>query len=63
MEISDNGAGFDPALAENAPHVGLENVKRRLEMFRCGASFTIESAPGRGTCVRITIPLDGDEKV
>ncbi len=62
MEISDNGAGFDPALAENAPHVGLENVKRRLEMFRRGASFTIESAPGRGTRVRITIPLDGEEK-
>lgn len=63
MEISDNGAGFDPALAENAPHVGLENVKRRLEMFRRGASFTIESAPGRGTRVRITIPLDGEEQV
>lgn len=62
MEISDNGAGFDPALAENAPHVGLENVKRRLEMFRRGASFRIESAPGRGTRVRITIPLDGEEK-
>lgn len=40
----------------------MENVKRRLEMFRRGASFTIKSAPGRGTRVRITIPLDGEEK-
>jgi signal transduction histidine kinase len=56
MEISDTGVGFDSAQIENAPHVGLYNVMRRLQMFRKAANYRIESAPGQGTKVTIVIP-------
>jgi PAS domain S-box-containing protein len=53
MRISDNGIGFDTATAKDG--IGLANMKRRTELF-CG-KFEIESAPGKGCTIAITIPL------
>lgn len=63
--IQDNGKGFDPSQSDmdrarrgsRMSGVGLDNVRERLALeFRERQSFSIESAPGQGTCVRITLP-------
>ena len=61
MEIQDDGAGFDPASAENAPHVGLKNVSNRLRVFSPDVEYSVDSAPGRGTRVTIRIPVSDQE--
>ena len=58
VEIRDNGAGFDPN-APKAPgetHIGIENVRNRVEQL-CGGSLSIESEAGKGTVVTIRIPI------
>ena len=55
--IWDNGVGFDV----NAPqkkdgtHVGLKNVRERIEKM-CGGSMRVESRVGEGTTVTLFIP-------
>ena len=56
MQITDTGIGFDPDDTACAPHVGLQNVMRRLEMFSKGAEYQATSAYGCGTTVRIVLP-------
>ena len=54
FEISDNGAGFDPATTPRG--AGLQNMEDRLEAL--GGSITIVSAPGTGTTVRGSVPVE-----
>jgi PAS domain S-box-containing protein len=60
LEVEDAGAGFDPgALAElpRATHgFGLFGIVERVRAF--GGSIVVDSAPGRGTLVRIGLPLE-----
>ena len=59
LEIRDDGAGFDPAVtAERGRRgraQGLANIRRRAELL--GAQLTIESAPGHGTALSLTMPV------
>ena len=59
LEIHDDGTGFDPdAVPEGGRRgraQGLANVRRRAELL--GATLTVESAPGRGTSVSLTMPV------
>jgi len=59
VTVSDRGAGLPPA-GDRDPvatgHFGLVNVRER--MAGIGGSFGIRSVPGRGTDVRLTLPLD-----
>ena len=57
--ISDNGRGFDVQAAENASgtHIGLHNVKERIEEM-CGGTLTIESITGAGTTITSRIPTE-----
>ena len=59
VSISDNGRGFDVQAAENASgtHIGLHNVKERIEEM-CGGTLTIESITGAGTTITIRIPAE-----
>ncbi len=61
--VEDNGAGFDPTapLSDDRPHVGIENVTRRLELL-CGGTLSIHSRPGAGTVATITIPKGGTKQ-
>jgi len=52
--VQDNGVGFDAARLERAGH-GLGNMQTRAG--RIGASVRIESQPGTGTRVILTMPL------
>ena len=57
MTIEDNGRGFapkPPTRASRSRRLGLLGMRERLEMV--GGSFTVDSAPGKGTTVYAQIP-------
>ena len=56
ITVSDNGVGFDPDRTERGERVGMENVRTRLLMFAPDAIFSMESQPGVGTTVTMSIP-------
>jgi signal transduction histidine kinase len=58
LEISDDGVGFDPASApERTGPVGygLPGMRQRAELL--GGQLTADSTPGRGTVVRLRVPI------
>jgi signal transduction histidine kinase len=54
LTISDAGAGFDPTQVKTTRY-GLTGMKERARLL--GGSTQIESAPGKGTRVSVTMPL------
>lgn len=56
MALEDNGCGFDPSVEPPFGSNGLKNMKERLT--QAGGKLTIESKPGAGTAVVLTVPLD-----
>lgn len=59
VSVQDDGPGFDPARlpAEDGEHIGIQNVRARLEGL--GASLLLRSAPGEGTLAVIRVPKKG----
>ena len=57
IQIIDNGIGFDTTLplSEEHAHIGIENVKNRLQKSVNG-TVDIQSTVGIGTTVTIRIP-------
>jgi PAS domain S-box-containing protein len=55
LEIRDDGAGFEPASAGRPGAFGLLGIRERARAI--GADFRIDSAPGRGTRIRVRLPL------
>jgi signal transduction histidine kinase len=58
LEISDDGTGFNPAATvERTGPVGygLPGMQQRAELL--GGQLTADSSPGRGTVVRLRIPI------
>jgi signal transduction histidine kinase len=54
LEVSDDGAGFDPADADvRGRHLGLTSMEERAE--RLGGRLEIASAPGAGATVRLEV--------
>lgn len=53
--VEDDGVGFDPSASQRSGAVGLSNVRFRLEYMAQG-QMKIESEPGQGTRVTLTIP-------
>jgi sensor histidine kinase YesM len=56
-EVADDGPGFSPGTRPRGNGVGLESVRERLRLGGEKHAFALESAPGTGTRVRITLPL------
>jgi signal transduction histidine kinase len=54
LEIADDGRGFDPGL-DRPGHLGLRTMAERAA--RAGGDLSIDSAPGAGTRVRVSLPL------
>jgi signal transduction histidine kinase len=55
--VEDNGVGFDPRGVEptSARGLGLLGMKERVT--ECGGTLEVESAPLKGTTIRVQIPL------
>jgi len=62
MEIVDDGIGFawvEKKLDGNGRQAwGLLGIQERASLL--GGHLDIETAPGRGTCLRVTLPLNGE---
>lgn len=59
ITVSDTGAGFDVDryMEDGKVHVGLLNVRQRLAS-RMNATVDVDSTPGSGTTVTVTIPRE-----
>lgn len=55
IDIADDGVGFDPAVLPASGHYGLQMVQERVTAL--GGQLTLESAPGRGTRLAVSLPL------
>ena len=60
LEIQDDGGGFDPQKETSSTGVGLTGIRERVDLM--DGTSTIESEPGKGTRLLITLPLDGEDK-
>jgi two-component system LytT family sensor kinase len=71
IEIEDDGVGIEPGGALAAPvsglvregsGIGMKNVRERMQVLYGGAAqVEVVSRPGRGTKVRLVMPVDGVE--
>jgi PAS domain S-box-containing protein len=61
LAVEDNGCGFDieQHLKSKDPFsgFGLKSMRERAEI--CNGTFSVSSAPGQGTALRIKLPLEG----
>lgn len=58
IEVKDNGAGMPPedtGEPGECSHVGLKNIRKRLEVM-CRGTLTIQSEAGKGSVATIRIP-------
>ena len=60
--VRDNGCGFDPASAPGAEegHFWLVGIRERVDAV--GGSIEIESAPGKGTRISLSMPAPFKEE-
>ena len=60
LNVEDKGSGFDKKIngtfAEVSECYGLKNIRHRIELL--GGEFEIDTAPGRGTKIKLSIPTD-----
>ncbi len=56
LVVRDNGQGFDTTLQHRETHVGTKIMRERAE--RIGASVLIQSVPGQGSSVTLTLPAN-----
>jgi signal transduction histidine kinase len=58
LEVVDDGTGFDTEAIEHRGGMGLLNMSERAR--HVGGSFSIESTIGKGTIVKVSVPLPGE---
>jgi NarL family two-component system sensor histidine kinase LiaS len=56
LTITDNGQGFTPTASDHQRGLGLRSMQERIQEL--GGSFVIESAPGQGTRVQVSLPQE-----
>lgn len=54
--LRDNGVGFAAAATAGSNHYGLKGMKERIR--KIGGDLTLQTAPGQGTEILITVPLE-----
>ncbi len=57
LSIKDDGRGFQPD-RQFPGHLGLKSMRERAAAS--GGSLVIQSVPGEGTTVRLTVPVGGE---
>ena len=63
LDVVDNGRGFDPAAVAQRPaglgHIGIDAMRQRAQ--EQGGALVVESAPGEGTALSVSIPISEEE--
>jgi signal transduction histidine kinase len=54
LQINDDGCGFDPTQTAPNGHFGLRGLNERARAV--GTKLALDSKPGQGTRVRLTVP-------
>ncbi|WP_306328169.1 sensor histidine kinase [Streptomyces venezuelae] len=57
LDVVDDGAGFDPGGVRPSSDGGFGLPAMRSRAESLGGTFTVESAPGQGTAVAVSLPL------
>jgi PAS domain S-box-containing protein len=57
IHVTDEGEGFDPSGEKKRESMGLTGMRERVELV--GGTLDVASAPGEGTRISATIPLEG----
>ena len=60
IQIRDNGQGFDAQDTVAAGHYGLLGLRERARL--ANGELTVESEPGAGTILSMTLPLQVDKE-
>ena len=55
LSVRDDGRGFDPQAITHG--LGLRGIRERTE--RVSGQLYLEAAAGRGTVLRVTVPIHG----
>ncbi|WP_253951522.1 ATP-binding protein [Arthrobacter sp. R3-55] len=58
LTITDDGTGFEIHAAPSGRRHGFGLLLMSIAVHDAGGTVDIDSAPGRGTSVRVTLPLD-----
>jgi signal transduction histidine kinase len=60
LQVEDNGVGFDPVKkqvqASSSSGIGLKSMTNRARLI--GGEITIQSQPGKGTVIKVELPLE-----
>lgn len=56
LKIEDDGKGFLPGKTLNWQSTGIDNMRTRAQLI--GTDFLLESGPGKGTSVTVTLKLN-----
>jgi signal transduction histidine kinase len=54
LEVCDDGVGFAPGSMGTTGGLGLASLRERVQ--KLGATLAIDSAPGSGTTIKVTVP-------
>jgi len=55
LVVQDDGRGFCMTAARKPQSLGLMGLRERAQLL--GGTASIKSAPGQGTCIKVSIPL------
>lgn len=55
LSVRDNGCGFSPVAPRRPQSLGVLGLRERAQLLK--GTIIIESAPGQGTCIQVSIPL------
>jgi PAS domain S-box-containing protein len=58
LVIEDDGQGFEVAASRSETQLGLVGIRERAHLV--GGSMTVESSPGRGTTICVSVPLPAE---
>jgi LytS/YehU family sensor histidine kinase len=62
LEVQDDGLGSELAAVSGAKGLGVRTVKQRLDLLSNGhATLAVETAPGQGCRISISLPQDARE--
>jgi two-component system LytT family sensor kinase len=62
IEVEDDGVGFSDGAASSGTGIGMANVTERLQvLYGDSAHIETDSTPGKGTLIRVTLPIPQPE--